>query len=1228
MTFTFKAFYLSIVFSCMLTASRAQICATPGQDGPTNISTSINTYYPPAGAITLPAGSKSISLSGVPATDPYGNNFGTAQINAGDLLLIIQMQDADINFSNSTLYGSNTSTSGPDGLGATGSTGIGSSGKFEYLIATNNVPLTGGTLTFKGAGTGNGTVNTYINADPTPISGKRSFQLIRITQYSNLRLSSNISPPPYNGVAGGIIAFDVSGTMDFNGYTIDVSARGFRGGYSLIKPAITNINNLYVTTASDSRASGKGEGIAGTPRYMWDGYNAIDNIIEGLPGGSDGRGAPANAGGGGNDTNSGGGGGGNGGFGGVGGWGYEPEGGTFPNGGRPGSTIYPIAQPVDITRLLMGGGGGGGHANDALTGVKGGVGGGIVLINAATIIGNGTILANGGNGAPGVFGGNPDGSGGGGAGGTVFVKVSNPDPTATVNIQSNGGAGGNTEGDPGSPGVQSHGPGGGAGGGIVLYSIATGTVNISVAPGQSGKTNSGAGITHNAAAGSTGIKQIFIPSVLPAYLQGQGSSCYPSLTTTMVAVNPAVAKLAGSTTTYTIIINNTGSGGNAGGAEADCLLPSGFSFQSANAVYTGAASGPAILNNLGTANRPLLGDFNISPGDVVTITMIAKIDCSVPSGTYNSSVQAIYLDPTRTYVNPTRHITAVINALSASNTTYQSNASTNVPGSNYDGGTSTNEDAVVTGLNVISNNNIAQPNPDNVFCAGSVDPSIIVGSDPTGGNGTYTYQWQSSTDNIIFADISGATTRDYDPSAINASTYYRRTVVSGVCLTPSISNVINIQIQPALSANVITAPAAASFCISGNPGIISGNIPAGGNSTYTYQWQNSADGINFTNITGATAKDYDPPVINATTYYQRLTTSGICSTPLSSNIISIQILAALANNTITAPAITHFCTAGDPANINGNTPTGGNGSYTYQWQSSTDGVTFADIPGATVVNYDPPIISATTWYRRTVISNACTVPLNSNVIVMIKDAMPVANAGSDATICVGSSTVLAASGGTVYQWSPATGLSNANTANPTASPTVTTTYTVTVSNITCSTTASVTVNVIQKPTADAGSDQKILKGQTARLNGAVTGNNVQYHWSPASYLDNPNSLNPVATPPEDITYTLTATSANGCFIVSDDVFIKVFPQVIVPNTFTPNADGINDTWDIPALSAYPNSVVLVFNRYGISVFKSIGYLKTWTGEYNGKQVPSGTYYYTIDLKDGSKIISGWVAVIR
>jgi gliding motility-associated-like protein len=94
------------------------------------------------------------------------------------------------------------------------------------------------------------------------------------------------------------------------------------------------------------------------------------------------------------------------------------------------------------------------------------------------------------------------------------------------------------------------------------------------------------------------------------------------------------------------------------------------------------------------------------------------------------------------------------------------------------------------------------------------------------------------------------------------------------------------------------------------------------------------------------------------------------------------------------------------------------------------------------------------------------------------------------------------------------------------------------------------------------------------------------------------------------------------------VFIKVFSKIVIPSAFTPNADGINDTWDIVGLNTYPNSLVSVFNRFGALVFKSTGYPKAWDGEYGGRQIPTGTYYYTIDLKNGSKTLSGWVALIR
>jgi gliding motility-associated-like protein len=1005
-------------------SSGPTVCATSGADGTTNINGSINTYFPPNGDITLTAGSSNINLAGVPATDAHGNNFGTAAIKTGDLLLIIQVQDATIDFDNSVLYGSNNPNGGPDGLGATGFTDQGSSGKFEYVAATNNVPLTGGPLSFKGSGTGGGTVYTYTNAAATGSRGKRSFQVIRVPQYSNLRLTSNISPPPFNGSAGGIIAFEVAGNMDFNGFTVDVSARGFRGGYSLVKTSVGNISDLYVTNSIDNRASGKGEGIAGTPRYMWDGFNEVDNIIEGLPGGSAGRGAPANAGGGGNDANSGGGGGGNGNNGGVGGWGYEPAGGINPSGGRPGSKSFVNATPDDATRLIMGGGGGGGHANDALTGVKGGVGGGIVIINSRTISGSGTILANGGDGAPGIFGLHPDGSGGGGAGGSVFLKVSNLSTSANITVNAKGGRGGNTERDnPNTTGVQPHGPGGGGSGGLVFYNLPSGTFHSDVTGGASGRSDSGNGITHNAAGGGNGLAITLNVAALPPYLQGNNSICFPVLTTTLAIQDKSTPKTIGGTATYVLNIINDPAAGNAEGVQAHVALPTGFSYQSATVTYQGTATGPATISNTGSATGVVMGNFIIPSGGTVTINLVASIGC-VASGMYNASAQAAYLDPTRDYTQPNRLITPKIDAFAGWNTAYQTTSFGDVTGSNYNGSTNPAEDATV--INSAISNNVITQTPDNQFFCVSGDPSIIIGSIPV-SNDAFTYQWQRSVDNITFTDIAGATVKDYDPGVIGTTTYYRRAVISASCPAAFVSNVITESILPVVSNNIITAPAISGFCTSGDPEIITGNIPIGGGGTYTYQWQSSVDKISFVDIAGATGQDYNPAAINVTTYYRRIAASVVCNVPFASNVVTLSIQQAISNNVITAPLTASFCSSADAAAITGSTPTGGDGTtYTYQWQKSTDNITFIDITGATAKDYDPPAANVTTYYRRTVTSGACTVPATSNVIIIkVEPALaannitaPIVNtfcSSADAAVITGS-TPTGGDGVYTYQW--------------------------------------------------------------------------------------------------------------------------------------------------------------------------------------------------------------------
>jgi gliding motility-associated-like protein len=92
--------------------------------------------------------------------------------------------------------------------------------------------------------------------------------------------------------------------------------------------------------------------------------------------------------------------------------------------------------------------------------------------------------------------------------------------------------------------------------------------------------------------------------------------------------------------------------------------------------------------------------------------------------------------------------------------------------------------------------------------------------------------------------------------------------------------------------------------------------------------------------------------------------------------------------------------------------------------------------------------------------------------------------------------------------------------------------------------------------------------------------------------------------------------------------IVPLPLPVIPNTFTPNGDGVNDTWNIANLPFYPNCLLSVYNRYGAMLFQSKGYGKAWDGTYKGASLPVATYYYIIDLGDGSAKLNGSILIIR
>lgn len=167
------------------------------------------------------------------------------------------------------------------------------------------------------------------------------------------------------------------------------------------------------------------------------------------------------------------------------------------------------------------------------------------------------------------------------------------------------------------------------------------------------------------------------------------------------------------------------------------------------------------------------------------------------------------------------------------------------------------------------------------------------------------------------------------------------------------------------------------------------------------------------------------------------------------------------------------------------------------------------------------------------------------------------------------------------------------------------------------------------PTVDAGPDRIVLEGGSITLEPIVTGNGLQYLWTPNTYLNNDQLKNPVTNNMlNDITYTLTVTGEGGCTAPPDKMFVKVLKMPKVPNTFTPNGDGINEKWIIDYLDTYPNCRVQVFTRTGQLVFESRGYKTPWDGRYNGKPLPFDTYYYILEPGNGRTPVTGYVTILK
>jgi uncharacterized repeat protein (TIGR01451 family) len=436
---------------------------------------------------------------------------------------------------------------------------------------------------------------------------------------------------------------DVAGQLTLSG-TVSADALGFRGGGGRQLNSGAGAQTDYVTLSTNGANGSKGEGIAGTPKYLVSSALTalITNTTEGLPNGSYARGAPANAGGGGtdanpvgNDENSGGGGGGNGSGGGNGGYAWN----TASLGNGFGGAPF----PGSVSNLILGGGGGAGttnngtadpaNANPAGINSSGAAGGGVIIIHAGSVVGTGTLTANGQS----ALNVQNDGAGGGGAGGVIELLTLSGGLTGAT-LSANGGNGGSTwlTQAPGAtyPG-QRHGPGGGGGGGVILTSSAPAAA--SVLPGANGTSTTihdsygatpglgnGIAVTNLGTAGFTQT---------PGNLPGAQCSVADLVVTNAGTPNPVVP---GGNITYTQTVNNNGPQPalNVVFSEA---IPTNTTFVSLASPVGWTCSTPAV----GAGGNITCTLPSNDPSVLSTFTLVVQVGAGTPSGTTISDTDSV-----------------------------------------------------------------------------------------------------------------------------------------------------------------------------------------------------------------------------------------------------------------------------------------------------------------------------------------------------------------------------------------------------------------------------------------------------------------------------------------------------------------------------------------------------------------------------------------------------------
>jgi gliding motility-associated-like protein len=269
----------------------------------------------------------------------------------------------------------------------------------------------------------------------------------------------------------------------------------------------------------------------------------------------------------------------------------------------------------------------------------------------------------------------------------------------------------------------------------------------------------------------------------------------------------------------------------------------------------------------------------------------------------------------------------------------------------------------------------------------------------------------------------------------------------------------------------------------------------------------------------------------------------------------------------------------------------------------------------------------TTYYVS--IANICGTGVDE---VTVEVRVPEAYASEDGGVCRGTTFGVSASGNdpvSTFLWTPSELVTAPSAATTTVFPNFTQTFTVYVTDSEgCTASDEVVVYVTQPPEISAGPDLEVPWLTEVTVYGSTTGQG--WYWTPSDAFDCDTCLEANFTPVEPGWYTLHAADSTGCG-GSDSMYVDIFYPVYVPNTFTPNNDGINDVFQVEGENLR-GFWMAVYNRWGERVFYSDDPATPWLGNVAGGDhfAPDGMYLWQVrvELAGGPLLLEGHVHLLR